>query len=603
MRIRHTLPSFVLPLCLLALLFGLGSIHPAASSHGKGGVTAPRFAAALEARKQANAKLTRSESAERRFQELSAKLQQTVAGTTLVIIQLNVAFTPEGELQEAGRLAQRAAIRQAQDNVLNSVFGGVPDSLKRYKYVPYMAVSVNAGELAALQASSEVLGVYEDVVIPAAQAQSQSSALIGAAAAASWAGGYTGAGKKVAILDTGVDKNHPTLAGKVVGEACYSTNMVDIDPETPDVISLCPGGAIAAVGADTGLNCTGIEGCAQGTSAAGAVANVAQGAEIIAIQINSIINSEAHCGIGKSPCLGTQISDVMNGLDRVKDLMTADENYGIVAVHISANFGAFPAACDNSSIKSHIDDLRSLGIATVVASGDEGQTNALNSPACVSSAVSVGAVGDGVSLPVDQAPNFSNSAQELKLLAPGYYATAPIPGGDAANAWGTSIAAAHVAGAWAILKQQSPKATVFELLNKLINSGTPVTDSRNNVTKPRINIDGALDCIQNVPTNRWKGEYFNNEDLSGDPVMARDDGGGTFFSKTFNGGAPDAICGPGPEKFSVKWTRKVEFAAGVYRFSVTADDGVRLYVGGALKIDAWDGPAGATRTELDFGHF
>ena len=52
---------------------------------------------------------------------------------------------------------------------------------------------------------------------------------------------YTGQGQTVAILDTGVDKNHPFLRGKVVSEACYSHNI-----PASGVTSLCPGGATAS---------------------------------------------------------------------------------------------------------------------------------------------------------------------------------------------------------------------------------------------------------------------------------------------------------------------------------------------------------------------
>jgi hypothetical protein len=43
----------------------------------------------------------------------------------------------------------------------------------------------------------------------------------------------------------------------------------------------------------------------------------------------------------------------------------------------------------------------------------------------------------------------------------------------------------------------------------------------------------------------------------------------------------------GVDNFSARWTRTVNLAAGVYRFTVTGDDGVRLYVDGQLKIDRW----------------
>jgi hypothetical protein len=53
------------------------------------------------------------------------------------------------------------------------------------------------------------------------------------------------------------------------------------------------------------------------------------------------------------------------------------------------------------------------------------------------------------------------------------------------------MATPHVAGAWAILKQYSPSASVSEILSALQNTGLPVTDSRNGVTTSRIRILSA----------------------------------------------------------------------------------------------------------------
>jgi len=593
MRIRIILPSFVLPLCLLGLLFGVRPMRSGASSQGQDQVTAAQLAAALEAQKQADAKLTRGESAERRFQELSARLQQT-AGTTPVIVQLAVAFRPEGEIQtEAERLAQRAAIRQAQDDLLDSVFGGIPPSLKRYETIPYLAVPVNAAELAALQASPLVLDVQEDIAIPVAQAQAPSISLIGATNA--WASGYTGAGKTIAILDTGVDKAHTALAGKVVSEACYSTNYSDFG-----ISSLCPGGDMESVAVNSGLNCTEFGECAHGTSVAGIAAGngsgfsgVAKDANLISIQVNSRVDDVDLCG-GDAPCILTVTSDLVKGLERVYALR---DIYSIASVNISLGDGMYTGNCDSGNpVKTAVDQLRSVGIATVVASGNGSYSNALGFPACVSTAVSVGATGDGVSLPAGEVMSVSNSAQLLNLLSPGYFPSAPIPGGSN-NVSGTSVAAAHVSGAWAILKQQQPAASVSVILSRLANNGVNVMDSRNGISKPRIQIDAALSCLQNVPAYRWKGEYFDNTDLAGNPVMIQDDGGGSL-DKNFGGGSPGSICGPGADNFSARWTRTINFTANLYRFSITADDGARFYVDGNLKLDFWNGPPGVNTIDV-----
>jgi len=542
------------------------------------------LSAAIEAQREASAKLTRSELFDQRFQELSAMLQQT--GTVAVIVQLQVAFRPEGEIRQAERLAQRAAIRQTQDELLNEL-SGLAASVKRFEYTPCLALSVNAAGLAVLNSSSKVVDISPDTPIPLAQAQSPSLPLIGAPNA--WAGGYDGEGKTIAILDTGVDKTHPALSGKVVSEACFSTDDPDLS-----ISPLCPGGATKSVEPDSGLNCTVAGDCSHGTSVAGVAAGVAPGAKLISIQVNSIFNDASACG-GVAPCIRTVPSDLMLGLEHV---YTLSATYSIASANVSLAIGSFAGNCDSGNlVKPAIDQLRSVGIATVVASGNDGQANALSRPACTSSAISVGATGDGVSLPADAVAPFSNSASFLSLLAPGYYASAPIPGGGFSNVSGTSVAAAHVSGAWAILKQQQPAAGVSAVLSRLVNNGVNVTDTRNNISKPRIKVDAALSCLQNVPANRWKGEYFDNTDLQGDPVMRRDDGG-NFLDMNFGSASPSSICGPGADNFSARWTRTVSLTTNVYRFSVTADDGVRLYVDDQQLLDFWNGPPGTNTANV-----
>ncbi len=110
---------------------------------------------------------------------------------------------------------------------------------------------------------------------------------------------------------------------------------------------------------------------------------------------------------------------------------------------------------------------------------------------------------------------------------------------------------------------------------------------------------GDPPCLATVSSDRWRGEYFNNRDLSGAPAMVRDDGNG-FLNFNFGTGSPSSDCGIGADNFSARWTRTVNFAAGVHRFTVTADDGVRLYVDDALKLDKWiDQPPTTYTVDVD----
>jgi len=80
----------------------------------------------------------------------------------------------------------------------------------------------------------------------------------------------------------------------------------------------------------------------------------------------------------------------------------------------------------------------------------------------------------------------------------------------------------------------------------------------------------------------WKGEYFNNPELSGAPWLTRDD---TALDFDWGLGSPDPALPS--DFFSVRWTRVVTFQGGNYRFHMRHDDGARLYLDDVLRINAW----------------
>jgi hypothetical protein len=80
----------------------------------------------------------------------------------------------------------------------------------------------------------------------------------------------------------------------------------------------------------------------------------------------------------------------------------------------------------------------------------------------------------------------------------------------------------------------------------------------------------------------WTGEYWNNRDLSGEPVLARNDRAIDF---NWGSGSPSSILPT--DSFSARWIRRRHYDAGTYRFHALADDGVRMWVDGRLIIDAW----------------
>jgi subtilisin family serine protease len=413
---------------------------------------------------------------------LTAKAQ--AKGQVPVILRLNMNFKAEGNLSVPEVIAQRNAIADAQIAVIQPLVGMNATNIKKYQYVPYLAVTVNATALQALAKNPMVIEISEDVAVPPTLAES--TGVVGANAA--WGLGYDGSGWTVAVLDTGVDKYHNFLSGKVVSEACYSTNG-------GGSTSLCPGGVASSTATDSGLNCPlSTDGCDHGTHVAGIVAGkdytpngpgyngVANGANIIAIQVFSQFTGTDCTGFGlTSPCALSYSSDQILGLERAYTLRTT---INIASVNMSLGGGQYTSNCDGNSLKASIDNLRVADIATVIASGNSSYTSAIGAPACVSTAISVGASCDSATAgygcaAVDDIPSYSNIASFISLLAPGSLISSSTPGTNTFKSWhGTSMAAPHVAGAWALMKQRDPSATVPTILAALQNAGAIVDDQR-----------------------------------------------------------------------------------------------------------------------------
>lgn len=95
----------------------------------------------------------------------------------------------------------------------------------------------------------------------------------------------------------------------------------------------------------------------------------------------------------------------------------------------------------------------------------------------------------------------------------------------------------------------------------------------------------------------WYAEYFPNRHLSGAPTVVRTDANIDFNWGT---GSPDPQIPV--DNFSARWTQTLQLAEGNYEFTVSADDGVRLFVNGRLLIDDWRETAYATRrANIDLG--
>jgi hypothetical protein len=197
-------------------------------------------------------------------------------------------------------------------------------------------------------------------------------------------------------------------------------------------------------------------------------------------------------------------------------VLSHHEELGIGTANLS--FGSTPfdgqdhGYCDAElpQYAAAVDALNAAGIVFTAASGNEAIPNAISAPACLSAALGVGAVypdfhtsvswgsgghefcGDHSAGP-DSIVCFSNSATSLALLAPGAFWNVETLGGAVAEFHGTSGAAPAAAGASALLQQAYPGLAPSTVASRLRATGKPVSDDRNGVLTPRLDILAAID--------------------------------------------------------------------------------------------------------------
>jgi subtilisin family serine protease len=378
---------------------------------------------------------------------------------------------------------------------------------RTFKHLPNVALSGTAATIEALAANPNVLAVHEDAV--GKPSLNSTLPVIGADLTRTL--GLTGQGATVAILDTGIDAanaffddNNGGNPGttRIVSMACFST-----DDAGNERVPLCPNGTdtdladAEIVGVANCLN-GGVQMCNHGTHVAGIAAGdgfglagaptsgVAPDADIIAIQVFHRRNGAMDCGDDPAPCLRFFNSDLIAGLDHLIDLVTNNPGWNVRAANLSLGGATQSTACDGSAVAPAVTTLAGLGVATVISAGNDGELDEVSAPGCISAAVTVGATNDD-----DTVAGFSNRGPLLDIFAPGVSVLSSVVGGYS-NFQGTSMAAPHVTGAFAVLNQAFPARTTAQLTADMIATGVPITYATDMVggteTTPRLDLMAAI---------------------------------------------------------------------------------------------------------------
>jgi len=427
---------------------------------------------------------------------LGRLIDKAARGPVDVIVTLKMLMTPEGLLSDAEASSQRSQIARLQDAVIAALDARDHKLLYRYQYVPQLSIKLDARALEMLAKLPDVADIQE--VELSSPDLADSGPIVGSADLLER--GLSGSGWVVAVLDTGIDRNHPFLRA-FVAESCYSGN------------GNCPNGTTQQTGAGAAAACTYASGCDHGSHVAGiatgasqsgftSLEGIARGARVMPIQVFTRFTGTDCTNLGKSsPCILSRADDQVAALEYV---YSQRFNYSIAAASMSLGGGRNTGFCDSDSRKPIIDNLRAAGIATVIAAGNDGYTDAVSTPGCISSAVVVGATNKD-----DTVASYSNSVNYLDMFAPGSNITSSVPTNAFGVKSGTSMATPHVAGAWALLQSQQNRS-VADTRALLLSSGTPITDTRagaGNRVKPRINVLAAANLNNVTLTDSVSREY------------------------------------------------------------------------------------------------
>ncbi len=277
-----------------------------------------------------------------------------------------------------------------------------------------------------------------------------------------WAMGYTGEGRLVGSLDSGVDGVHPALEGSYRGNHGYSAKESWFDPVfkesyphyEPSIGSAYPHGT-ETMGVMVGKD-----------DLTGDTTGVAFGAEWISAMVVDVPGANY---LQAFQWAADPDGDP-NTIDDVPDAL--NNSWGFKPAHLGC-LDIFWGAIDN---------VEAMGCAVIFACGNEGTTgpyslrNPANRATTDVNAFAVGAINPsshdltiwgGSSLGPSDCDSVSIKPE---VVAPGEGVRTTQVNSNYTSATGTSFASPHVAGAVALLRQYNPNATVDEIKHALLNS-------------------------------------------------------------------------------------------------------------------------------------
>jgi subtilisin len=278
--------------------------------------------------------------------------------------------------------------------------------------------------------------------------------------------GQTGSGVRVAVVDTGIDLDHPDLAARI--DAALSRTFVSRGATT--------------IGGDDDQG--------HGTHVAGTIAAVDNDAQVIGVAPSArlialkVLNNQ---GSGSS-------TDIIAALDYITAHNQAAATYADM-IHV-ANFSLGGTGSDSdTAYRRAFDAAVASGCFVVVAAGNSAVDSATAVPAAYDSVVTVSAMDASTGA----LASFSNFGADVDIAAPGVDVLSTTIGGGVGSKSGTSMACPHVAGVAALyVGQQGANLTkanaVSTIRAALLGSAEPIvlTGDNDGFREPLIDAEAVL---------------------------------------------------------------------------------------------------------------
>ena len=366
----------------------------------------------------------------------------------------------------------KSAHQAAQQQLLGSLkrlrASGKSTEIKSSWLANVVEVRIAAGELEKLAQRSDIKTIYnvpELTLIKADNTQPQKSPALSAGiepnliyinADQAWLAGYTGAGRLICSFDTGVDGDHPALYNSWKGHDGDSA-AAWFDPRDGQSFPNAKPGGFPGTYAH-GTHTMGIMVGHNSNDTVGVALDAKWiSAAVVDITGASYIDAfEWAANPDGDPNSMDDVPDVINHSWGVKDIGCQEVFYEL------------------------IENLEALGIVNIFAAGNDGQfgsstirnpaNRALDSIDCFA----VGAVQLTTPTTIwsgsSRGPSDCNGAIKPNVTAPGQGVRSTTPNGFYGSLSGTSIAAPHVSGLVALMRQKNPNATVAEIKTAILTS-------------------------------------------------------------------------------------------------------------------------------------